>query len=54
MFNEELLTQAGITKDTVLVGLLTKFSLYSPERWTRLKERTAGDNFGDLMRRIGI
>jgi len=54
MFNEELLTQAGITKDTVLVGLLTKFSLYSPERWTRLKERTAGDNFGDLMRWIGI
>jgi len=54
MFNEELLTQAGITKDAVLVGSLTKFSLYSPERWTRVRERTTGDNYGDIMRRIGI
>jgi len=54
MFNEELLTRAGITKDAVLVGSLTKFSLYSPERWARVKERTAGDNYSDIMRRLGI
>jgi MraZ protein len=54
MLNAELLTHAGIAKDTVLVGSLTKFSLYSPDRWSRVEQRTAGENFGDLMRRIGI
>jgi len=54
MVNAELLVRAGIAKDAVLVGSLTKFSIYSPERWERVKERTAGDNFGDLMRRLGI
>lgn len=54
MVNGELLAHAGIAKDAVLVGSLTKFSLYSPERWSRVEQRTAGENFGDLMRRIGI
>ena len=50
----ELLAHAGISKDAVIVGSLTKFSLYSPDRWSRVEQRTAGENFGDLMRRIGI
>jgi MraZ protein len=54
MLNAELLGHAGIQKDAVLVGSLTKFSLYSPERWAKVEQRTAGENFGDLMRRIGI
>ncbi len=54
MLNGDLLTHAGIAKDAVLVGSLTKFSLYSPDRWSRVEQRTAGENFGDLMRRIGI
>ena len=54
MVNADLLARAGIVKDAVLVGSLTKFSFYSPERWERVKDRTAGDNFGDLMRRLGI
>ena len=54
MVNAELLARAGIVKDAVLVGSLTKFSFYSPERWERVKDRTSGDNFGDLMRRLGI
>lgn len=54
MLNGDLLAHAGIAKDTVLVGSLTKFSLYSPDRWSRVEQRTAGENFGDLMRRIGI
>jgi MraZ protein len=54
MLNADLLAHAGIAKDTVLVGSLTKFSLYSPDRWSRVEQRTAGENFGDLMRRIGI
>ena len=51
---DELRRHAAIDKDAVLVGTLTKFNLYSPERWGRVEQRTAGENFGDLMRRLGI
>jgi len=51
---ERLLKHAGIEKETVLVGSLTKFNLYSPARWDKVEARTAGENFGDLMRRMGI
>ena len=50
----ELLAHAGIEKDAVLVGSLTKFNLYSPARWQQEETRTAGENFGDLMRRLDI
>lgn len=52
--SDELLQHAGIAKDAVLVGSLNKFAIYSPERWQKVQQRTAGENFGDLMRRIGI
>lgn len=52
--DEALLAHAGIKKDAVLVGSLTKFNLYAPARWEKVEARTAGENFGDLMRRIGI
>ncbi|MFT3782343.1 MAG: mraZ [Nibricoccus sp.] len=51
---DELRQHAGIGKDAVLVGSLNKFAIYSPERWGKVEQRTAGENFGDLMRRIGI
>lgn len=51
---EALRTHAGLTKDAVLVGSLTKFNIYSPERWAKVEARTAGENFGDIMRRMGI
>jgi MraZ protein len=54
MLNADLLAHAGIGRDAVLVGSGTKFNVYSPERWGRVEQRTAGENFGDLMRRIGI
>lgn len=50
----DLLEHAGIDKDAVLVGSLTKFNLYSPARWQQEEARTAGENFGDLMRRLDI
>ena len=53
-FTAELLKHAGIEKDAVLVGSLTKFNIYSPARWQQEEARTAGDNFGDLMRRLDI
>jgi len=33
---DELRKHAGIDKDAVLVGSLTKFNLYSPDRWNRV------------------
>jgi MraZ protein len=50
----ELLAHAGIAKEAVLVGSLTKFNLYAPARWEKVEARTSGENFGDLMRRLGI
>jgi MraZ protein len=50
----ELLRHAALEKDVVLVGSLTKFNLYSPARWQQEEARTAGENFGDLMRRLDI
>jgi len=51
---DALLGHAGIQKDAVLVGSLTKFNIYSPARWEKVEARTSGENFGDLMRRMGI
>ncbi len=51
---DTLLSHAGLDGDAVLVGSLTKFNIYSPSRWEKVQARTAGENFGDLMRRMGI
>ncbi len=53
-FTTELLAHAGIEKDAVLVGSLTKFNIYTPARWAQEEARTAGENFGDLMRRMDL
>lgn len=50
----ELLRHAGIAKEALLVGAMNKFNIYAPERWEKVTARTAGDNFGDIMRRLGI
>ena len=50
----ELWKHAGVAKDAVLVGSLTKFNIYNPARWEQEEARTAGENFGDLMRRLDI
>jgi MraZ protein len=52
--SDELLRHAGVEKDAVLVGTLTKFNLYNPARWQQEEAKTAGENFGDLMRRLDI
>lgn len=51
---DALLEHAEIKRDAVLVGSLTKFNIYSPDRWQKVEARTSGENFGDLMRRMGI
>ena len=50
----ELIRHAGIEKDAVLVGTMTKFNIYSPARWQQEEARSAGENFGDLMRQIDL
>jgi len=56
--NDDLREHAGIKPgeqggEAVLVGGLTKFNVYSPERWAEVQARAAKDN-GDAMRRLGI
>ena len=50
----ELLKHAGIERDAVLVGSLTKFNIYNPARWQQEEARSAGEHFGDLMRQLDI
>jgi len=50
----DLLKHAGIEKDAVLSGMGDTFNILSPARWTEMQRSTAGENFGDMMRRIGL
>ena len=50
----DLLAHAGARKDVVLVGTLTKFSIWAPARWQAFEKRSSDEQLGDLMRRIGI
>lgn len=50
----DLLRHAGIGKDAVLTGMGDTFNILSPARWTEMQRSTAGENFGDMMRRIGL
>ena len=52
--NAALLQHAGIAKDAVLSGMGDTFNILSPARWTEMQRSTAGENFGDMMRRIGL
>jgi MraZ protein len=50
----ELLAHAGISKDGVLAGSLSKFAIWSPERWEAKGARMDSQTYRDLMRRAGI
>ena len=50
----DLLKHAGIDKESVLVGMGDHFTIMSRTRWDDLQRATAGENFGDMMRRIGL
>lgn len=52
--NAELLQHAGITKESVLNGSLTKFNIYSPERWAAIAQRSSAASQADFLRRYGI
>ena len=50
----DLLKHAGIAKDAVLSGMGDTFNILSPARWSEMQRSTSGENFGDMMRRIGL
>jgi MraZ protein len=51
---ELLLKRVGIDRDVVAVGTMTKFGLWSPERWAPIDPEENGDNLDDLMREVGL
>jgi MraZ protein len=50
---EELLKHAGIEKDAVLVGVLTKFEIWSPSRLAEV-ERNTTQNFAEAAKQLGL
>jgi MraZ protein len=52
--SDTLLAHAGIAKDAVLSGGLTKFNIYSPERWAAIQQKSSPATQSDFMRRFGI
>ena len=51
---DSLRRHAGIDKDAVLVGLYTKFNIYSPAHWDKLLQAIPGQGLGDAIRNLGI
>jgi MraZ protein len=50
----ELLSHAGISKEAVLAGSLSKFAIWNPEQWEAKGQRMDAQTYRDLMRRAGI
>jgi MraZ protein len=52
---EELLAHAGITgRETMLGGALTKFGIFSPERWDKLRNQPGAANPSAFLSRYKI
>jgi MraZ protein len=54
MVSADLLGHAAIKRDAVLCGMGDTFNIMSPAGWQDMQSRTSGENFGDMMRRIGL
>jgi MraZ protein len=50
---EGLLKHAGIEKEAILVGVLTRFEIWSPERWADA-DRNAMENFAEAAKELGL
>ncbi len=50
---EELLRHAGIDSEAVLVGVLTRFEIWTPSSWTAWKQQAIG-NFAESAKQLGI
>lgn len=52
--NDELLQHAGITKEAILVGSMSKFNVYSPEVWNTIQQKRAATGAGGFLRKYQI
>ena len=52
--SDELRARAGITKDAVMSGILSKFNIYSPAKWDELAAATSPASQAGFMSRFGI
>lgn len=50
---DELLRHAGIEREAVLVGALTRFEIWSPQRWAEF-DRDAMANFAEAAKQVGL
>ena len=50
---EDLLKHAGIEKEAVLAGALTRFEIWSPTRWADF-ERATLQNFSEAAKEVGL
>lgn len=51
---EELLEHSGITKEAIVIGRMTTFRVWSPERWSGIDPRSNHDDLGKLMKRVNL
>ncbi|MDQ8204401.1 hypothetical protein [Pelagicoccus sp. SDUM812003] len=51
---EELLEHSGITKEAIVVGRMTTFRIWSPERWQGIDPKSNNDDIGKLMKRVNL
>lgn len=50
---EGLLRHAGIGGDAVLIGVLTRFEIWSPERWAEVNQHAMA-NFAESAKQLGL
>jgi transcriptional regulator MraZ len=51
---DRLKKRVGIDREVVLVGMMTKFALWSPERWAGEAPDETRDNFSQLMKEARV
>lgn len=50
---DQLLQHAAIEKEAVLVGMLTRFEMWSPQRWAEV-DRNGMQNFSEAAKQVGL
>lgn len=51
---EDLLSHSGIVKEAVIVGRMTTFRIWSPEKWATIDPKANNDDIGKLMKRVNL
>ena len=52
--SEDLLAHSGITKEAVIIGRMTTFRIWSPEKWGVIDPQKNNDDIGKLMKRVNL